>query len=58
MLNAYLPVLAKQALAEVVLHTLQAKDLLLADAIGLQPFSITVTPDGLEIGFKQAAVTR
>jgi hypothetical protein len=36
---------------EVVLHTLQPKDLALADVMGLQPGSITVTASGLVIGF-------
>ena len=49
--EAYLPVVARQAFADVVLHKLTTKDLALADAMGLQPSSITVTPDGLEIGF-------
>ncbi len=51
LLNAYAPRLAEQSLREVVLHQLQPKDLALADAMGLQPGSITVTQAGLVIGF-------
>ncbi len=52
MLNAYAPVLAGQALGEVVLHQLGAKDLALADTMGLEPGNITVTADGLVVDFK------
>ena len=45
------PQLAQQALREVVLHQLQPKDLALADVMGLQPGTITVTDAGLVIGF-------
>jgi hypothetical protein len=51
LLNSYAPVLAEQTLLEVVLHQLQPKDLALADVMGLQPGSITVTDTGLDIGF-------
>jgi hypothetical protein len=51
LLNAYAPALAEQSMLEVVLHQLQAKDLALADVMGLQPGSITVTDAGLVIGF-------
>ena len=51
LLNAYAPALAEQSMLEVVLHTLQPKDLALADVMGLQPGSITVTASGLVIGF-------
>jgi hypothetical protein len=56
LLDAYGQALAQQALLEVVLHRLGARDLALADAMGLQPGEITVTPDGLVIAFvdKQA----
>ena len=50
-LNAYAPALAEQSLREVVLHQLRPQDLSLADSMGLQPGSITVTPQGLVIGF-------
>ena len=52
LLNTYAPVLAAQALREVVLHQLSAKDLALADTMGLEPGSITVTDQGLVIDFK------
>lgn len=56
LLDTYGQALARQALLEVVLHRLRARDLALADAMGLQPGEITVTPDALVIGFvaKQA----
>jgi hypothetical protein len=51
LLNAYAPALAEKSMYEVVLHQLQPKDLALADVMGLQPGSITVTDAGLAIGF-------
>ncbi len=51
MLNAYGPALAEQSLREVVLHQLRPQDLAVADGLGLEPGSITVTPQGLVIGF-------
>lgn len=51
MLNTYAPALAEQSLLEVVLHTLRAQDLALADVMGMRPNSITVTDQGLVIGF-------
>ncbi len=51
LLNAYANKLAEQSLREVVLHRLKPQDLALPDAMGLQPGSITVTPQGLVIGF-------
>lgn len=51
MLNNYGPALAQQSLLEVVLHQLRPQDLALADVMGLQPGSITVTDAGLVIGF-------
>jgi hypothetical protein len=51
LLNAYGRALAEQALLEVVLHRLRPRDLALADTMGLQPGLITVTPEGLLIGF-------
>jgi hypothetical protein len=50
-LEAYGPTLAEQALQDVVLHQLQAKDLALTDGMGLEPGTITVTPKGLVVGF-------
>ena len=51
LLNAYGPALAKQMLQEVVVHQLRPQDLTLADTLGLQPGTITVTDKGLVIGF-------
>lgn len=51
LLNTYGPALTEQSLQEVVLHRLRPQDLALADAMGLQPGSITVTDKGLVIGF-------
>lgn len=51
-LELYGPKLADEALGEVVLHRLRPKDLALADAMGLQPATITVVPHGLVIGFE------
>ncbi len=51
LLEVYGPALAGQALGEVVLHTLRPQDLALPDAMGLQPGSITVTPQGLAVSF-------
>jgi hypothetical protein len=51
MLNSYAPALAEQSLLEVVLHTLRPQDLALADVMGMRPNTITVTDEGLVIGF-------
>jgi hypothetical protein len=51
LLNTYGPALAEQSLHEVVLHQLRPQELALADGLGLQPGSITVTDQGLVIGF-------
>ncbi|MNT68545.1 hypothetical protein D3C72_2067880 [compost metagenome] len=51
MLNTYGPTLAEQSLQEVVLHQLRPQDLAMADVLGLRPGSITVTDQGLVIGF-------
>ena len=51
LLSTYGPALAQQSLREVVLHQLRPQDLALADGLGLQPGSITVTETGLLIGF-------
>lgn len=51
LLNTYGPALAAQTLQEVVLHTLRPQDLALPDGLGMQPGSITVTDEGLTIGF-------
>ena len=51
LLRTYGPALAAQSLREVVLHQLRPQDLALTDGLGLQPDSITVTHEGLVIGF-------
>jgi hypothetical protein len=51
LLNTYGPALAERTLLEVVLHTLRTQDLALPDTLGMQPGSITVTGEGLTIGF-------
>jgi hypothetical protein len=50
-LNAYGQTLSEQALLEVVLHQLRPQDLAMADALGMQLGSITVTDKGLVIDF-------
>ena len=51
LLNTYGPALAERTLLEVVLHRMRPQDLALPDGLGMQPGSITVTPEGLTIGF-------
>jgi hypothetical protein len=51
LLNVYGPALAERTLLEVVVHTLSPQDLALPDTLGMQPGSITVTAEGLTIGF-------
>ncbi len=51
LLNTYGPALAESTLLEVVLHTLRPQDLALPDTLGMQPGNITVTNEGLTIGF-------
>lgn len=51
LLNTYGPSLAEQSFQEVVLHQLRPQDLAMADGLGMQPGSITVTEAGLVIGF-------
>ncbi len=55
LLGVYGPALAEQSLREVVLHQLRPQDLAVADGLGLQPGPITVTQDGLVIGFVRAS---
>lgn len=43
--------LARDSMAEVVLHQVDTRDLALPDAMGLQPGAITVTADGIVIDF-------
>jgi hypothetical protein len=52
MIEAYGPKLAEESLHEVVLHRLRPQDLALADTMGLQPSTITVTSQGLVVGFE------
>jgi hypothetical protein len=51
LLASYGQALSERTLLEVVLHRLRTQDLALPDAMGMQPESITVTADGLTIGF-------
>lgn len=51
LLNTYGPALAERTLLEVVLHRMRPQDLALPDGLGMQPGSITVTDEGLTIGF-------
>lgn len=51
LIDAYARASAQRALAEVVLHTLRPEDLALAHTMGLEPGTITVTAQGLVIGF-------
>lgn len=51
LLNTYGPALTQQTLLEVVVHTLRPQDLALPDGLGMQPGSMTVTTEGLTIGF-------
>lgn len=54
LLDAFGQALAQQSFGEIVLHRLRAADLALADGLGLEPDTITVTDDGLVIGFAPA----
>ena len=51
MLNLYGQTLSEKALLEVALHQLRPQDLSMADALGMQPGSITVTDKGLVFDF-------
>jgi len=51
MLNLYGQTLSEKALLEVVLHTLRPQDLGMAESLGMQPGSITVTEKGLVVDF-------
>jgi hypothetical protein len=51
LISAYGQALSERTLLEVVVHRLRPQDLALPDAMGLQPGSITVTAEGLTIGF-------
>ena len=52
LIEAYGPTLAEESLHEVVLHRLRPQDLALADVMGLAPSTITVTSQGLTVGFE------
>ena len=51
MLNLYGQTLSEKALLEVVIHTLKPQDLGMAEGMGMQPGSITVTERGLVVDF-------
>lgn len=51
LLEGTLPALAEEALGDVVLHQLRPQDLALADTMGLQPDTLTVTAEGVVIHF-------
>lgn len=51
LLQATLPNLVRQTLLEVVVHRLRPQDLALADGLGLRPDTLTVTADGVVVGF-------
>jgi len=56
LIEAYGNSLAQQALFEVVVHRLRPQDLALADTMGLEPGTLTVTDKGLTIGFVNKSV--
>ena len=51
LLDAFGEALGQQSLGELVLHRLEPGDLRLADVMGLEPQTVTVTERGLVIGF-------
>lgn len=51
LIDAYARASAQRAMLEIVLHTLRPQDLALADTMGFEPGEITVSADGLVIGF-------
>jgi hypothetical protein len=50
-LRRVLPALAREAVGEVVLHRLSARELALADTMGFEPERLTVLHDGLLVEF-------
>jgi len=50
-LRRVLPVLAREAFGEIVLHKLTARELALADTMGFEPEKLTVLDDGLMVEF-------
>ena len=51
MLNGYGQTLSEKTLLEVVLHSLKPQDLGMAEGLGMQPGSISVTDKGLVVDF-------
>lgn len=51
LVDSYVPMLAREAVGDVVLHRLEPGELALADGLGLQPDSLTVTAEGVVVGF-------
>jgi hypothetical protein len=51
LLQAFGAALAEEAFGEIVLHRLTDEELALPDAMGLEPETITVTAQGIAIGF-------
>jgi hypothetical protein len=49
--KAMLPVMAREAVGEVVLHRFSASELALADTMGFEPEKLTVVEDGLVLSF-------
>lgn len=52
LIQVYGPALSEVALQNVVVHRFQNKDLAILNALGLRPGGITVTTEGLRIGFE------
>lgn len=52
LLSLYGPALAEQALQGLVLHRLAARDLVLPETMGLEPDTLSVSAQGLVVGFK------
>lgn len=50
--QALLDGVARGAVAEVVLHRFSREDLAMSDLLGLQPGTITIEADGVEIWFE------
>lgn len=51
MLEGSLPAVAQEALGDIVVHQLQPRDLALADTMGLEPDTLTVTREGVTVHF-------
>lgn len=50
--QAMLPRIAREAMAEVVLHRFTARDLALPDTMGFEPETLTVVDDGVLVEFR------